>query len=389
MYYAKAVVEKLKSAGQLVLYGAGLVAFEVANCLMGKPYKFRIEYCVVSSRKDSPDYVMGIPVVDLETAKGLLRPEAVIIIATAEKYQAPIQAVLQESGFSRVISLTFESDLWSDIRGNAYRAQRLAAGKTYLTLEEEFEKAGPKQTRMEWAGQEKSGRLDLTGIHIYAVRCHMDRPLGEDISRYFWEIPIQAGAVLTNRQICDVRDNMGNHISDKNRQYCELTALYWIWKNDCSKYAGLCHYRRHFELDLEKLQWLVASDIDVVLTMPILNVPSVREVYRHDHVERDWDVMLAAIHMLAAEYLPAAIELQNGTFYYGYNMFIARKEILNEYCAWLFPILAYCEAHCGEKEDAYQKRYIGFLAERLLSVYFLYHEADYRIVHARKHFISQ
>lgn len=379
MYYAKDVVKELQSADQLVLYGAGLVAFEAANCLMDKPYQLKIDYCVVSSRKDSPDYVMGIPVVDLELAKRLLHSDAVIIIATAEKYQASIQTVLQEAGFLRVISLTFESDLWSDIRGNAYRAQRLAAGRPYLTIEEELEKVK----------LEKGGQAAFPAIHIYTVRCHVDRPLSEDVSRYSWEIPIQAGAALTDQRICDVQDHMGDHISEKNRQYCELTALYWIWKNDCSEYAGLCHYRRHFELDVEMLQKLAVSDIDVVLTVPILNVPSIREVYRHDHVERDWDVMLEAIRMLAAEYLPAAIELQNGTFYYGYNMFIARKEILNDYCAWLFPILAYCEAYCGEKEDVYQKRYIGFLAERLLSVYFLHHEADYKIVHARKHFIRQ
>lgn len=384
MYYAKDVVEELKSVEQLVLYGAGLVAFEAANCLMGKPYQLKIDYCVVSSCEGSPDYVTGIPVIDLEKAKKMLRPDAVMIIATAEKYYASIRAALQEAGFSRVISMTFESDLWSDIRGNAYRAQRLAAGKPYLTLEEELEKVRTEKLRTE-----KDSRIALPTVHVYTVRCHVDKPLLEDVSRYSWEIPIQAGAALTDQRICEVQDQMGDHISDKNRQYCELTALYWIWKNDTSDYAGLCHYRRHFELDGDMLYKLAVSDIDVVLTVPILNVPSVREVYRHDHVERDWDVMLEAIRVLASEYLPAAIELQNGTFYYGYNMFIARKEIFNDYCAWLFPILAYCETHCGEKEDVYQKRYIGFLAERLLSVYFLHHESDYKIVHARKHFIGQ
>ena len=378
MYYAKDTVDELRSAEQMALYGAGLVAFEVANCLMGKPYRLKIDYCVVSSPEGSPDYVMGIPVVDLESAKRLLHSNAVIIIATAEKYQASIQAALQEAGFSHVISLTFESDLWSDIRGNAYRAQRLAAGRPYLTLEEE----------LGTVNLERGGQTAPPEVRVYVARCHVDRPLLEDVSRYSWEIPIQAGAALTDQRICDVQDHTGDHISGKNGQYCELTALYWIWKNDGSEYAGLSHYRRHFELDTEMLQRLAISDIDVVLTVPILNVPSVREVYRHDHVERDWDVMLEAIRMLAAEYLPAAIELQNGTFYYGYNMLIARKQIFNHYCEWLFPILAYCEAHCGEKEDAYQKRYIGFLAERLLSVYFLHHESDYKIVHARKHFIG-
>lgn len=60
---------------------------------------------------------------------------------------------------------------------------------------------------------------------------------------------------------------------------------------------------------------------------------------------------------------------------------------LENYCQWLFPILLYYEKHCGEKDNVYQNRYIGFLAEHLMSVYVLRHEGEYKFVHARKHFI--
>lgn len=168
-----------------------------------------------------------------------------------------------------------------------------------------------------------------------------------------------------------------------------MTALYWIWKNDCSDYVGLGHYRRHFELDEETLNKLMYSDIDVVLTIPIFDFPSVGEVYARDHIRNDWLVMMEAIRELCAEYMDVAYELQNGKFYYAYNMFIMRRKILEKYCTWLFPILYYCEEHCKGERDAYQKRYIGFLAEHLMSIYFLYHEKDYKIVHADKHFIEK
>ena len=42
------------------------------------------------------------------------------------------------------------------------------------------------------------------------------------------------------------KDNEGDNISLKNPRYCELTGIYWAWKNLDSDYLGLVHYRRYF-----------------------------------------------------------------------------------------------------------------------------------------------
>lgn len=376
MYYAQDIMKELRESHQRILFGTGLVAFEAANCLMGSPYGLHIDGFMVSEKKDQPDQLMGIPVYDLTSARGRIGQDALIVITTMEKHLVSIQEALKFHGYRRILPMTFESDLWSLVQGNTYRERCLKQNLPYRTLEEELQKLpeshDPKGKR----------------VHIYTVRSHVDKPLSEDLSRFSFEIPIQAGAALTDRKICDIRDDAGETISHKNKQYCELTALYWIWKNDRADYAGLCHYRRHFELDEKMLKGLAASDIDVVLTLPVLNFSSVREVYRHDHVEEDWDRMLEAVRVLSPAYMPEAVDLQNGNFYYGYNMFIARRKILDDYCSWLFPILEYCEKRCGKKADQYQERYIGFLAERLLTVYMKHHESDFKIVHARKHFVK-
>ncbi len=379
MYYADEIVKEIRKSKQIVIFGAGIVAYNVVNCLLRYPYQLEIEYCMVSDTRFNPAQVMGIPVIDIKTAETVIRKNAVILIAVTDKNLEMILDLLRHHGFLHTISLAFHSDLWEQIRGNYLRENFLVNHQRYTTLEEELEKiAFPSST--EPGGAE---------VHIYAVRSHADKALREDITRFTWEIPIQAGTALTDKRVCRICDNTGEHISYKNQEYCELTALYWIWKNDSAAYTGLCHYRRHFELDEKMLSKIEISDIDVILTIPILNFPHVRAVYDNDHIAADWDIMLEAIEKLAPDYRSAADMVQHGQHYSGYNMFVAKKHILNSYCEWLFPILVYCEQNCREKKDIYQKRYIGFLAERLLSIYFTRHAGDYKIVYARKHFVEK
>ncbi len=374
MYYVNEVVDQMKQSEQIVIYGARIVANEVVNCLMGEPYHLTVKAFLVSEKQGNPNSIMGIPVMTVKEGKERYK-NALVLVAVLEKYYNEIMETLQKEGFKNIISLTFESDLWSGIRGNYYKELCREKGKEYLTLEEELEKV-PESS--------ETGK-----VSVYMAKCHVDRELKEDISLYGWETPIQVGADLTEIEISRIKDNIGENISRKNREYCELTALYWIWKNDkISTYAGLCHYRRHFCLDKLQLARLANSDIDVVLTIPILNYPNVRSAYIYDHCEEDWEIMLEAIKKLAPEYYKTADRLQKGVFYYAYNMFIAKKEIFDLYCSWLFPILDYCETYCAKKEDIYQNRFIGFLAERLMSIFFLQNDGIYKIVHAKKHFLA-
>lgn len=58
------------------------------------------------------------------------------------------------------------------------------------------------------------------------------------------KIPIHVGKDLTDLNLGIIGDNTGDNISSLNPNFCELTALYWMWKNSSADYLGLIHYRR-------------------------------------------------------------------------------------------------------------------------------------------------
>ncbi len=361
--YKGELITELMKEGEVIIYGAGVMGKALKVCLKNAPYNLSVTSFLVRSMEGNPEEIEGVPVLDLE--HGLKYREKKILVALHEKYIEGALMELRDKGFSNLIPISFDSDIWSNIRGNWLYSNQSENGMEYIDLNEALK----------------------SELHVYVVHSIADRVLKEEGKLHSFEIPIQVGAALTDIEMFSVRDCVGDNISDKNPQYCELTALYWIWKHDKAKYAGLSHYRRRFDITEEQAQKLLNSDIDIVTTVPVLNFAGVRQQYCCDHEEKDWDIMIEAIKNIHPGYISEADKVQNGAYYYAYNMFIMRREILDEYCKWLFSILFYCEEKIGVKTDSYQNRYIGFLAERLLTIY-LSHNRQYKLAIARKHFIE-
>ena len=362
MIYDNKVIDKIINADKLVIYGAGLMGQTLRKCLSMKPYYKRVDAFIVNDLQGNPDNIEGIPVVDIWNAKDLV--DEMVLVALHEKHIKEAMKELECVGFSNLIPISFDSDLWSDLRGNWMI-------ETNIGYEDRYYQLQPKGNRFK----------------IYVVHSDADKKLLEHIQDKCFEQSIQVGADLSLNVICDVRDNTGDNISKKNKEYCELTALYWIWKNDNSDYVGLSHYRRKFDLTEYEAGQLSASDIDVLVTVPMINLRTVREQYAADHNINDWDIMLDAIKKLYPEYYKTANQIQNGYYYYPYNMLIARKNIFDDYCEWLFNILDYCESKIKVVVDNYQRRYAGFLAERLMTIYFV-HNKQYKMAIVRKHFVE-
>ena len=357
-------LNEIIECNSVAIYGAGVMGQALFKCLSDDPYRTKVGAFIVRNMDGNPSEINGIPV--LELSEAFEYHDETVLVALHEKHLYSAIEELSKAGFKNLIPVSFDGDVWSEIRETSLKERANILGKSYNTFEETV------------------GDL----LHLYVVHSIGDKALVEDIPYSSFEIPIQVGKALTDKRISDVTDADGDNISFKNRTYSELTALYWIWKHDHAKYAGISHYRRRFQITEAQIPLLFASDIDVVTTTPVVNFNTVRGQYALDHSEADWDIMFAAVGELYPKYVRTVQRIQNDTWYYAYNMMIARKEILNEYCAWLFPILEYCEDRIGQKEDTYQNRYAGFLSERLMTVFLEYNRERFHTVIGKKHFIE-
>lgn len=182
-------------------------------------------------------------------------------------------------------------------------------------------------------------------------------------------VPIQTGAALTEEVFCELTDDTGIHISDKNREFCELTALYWIWKNSPKSIVGLAHYRRRFLINPAQICGILER-YDVIVPPKYYFRMSIRKEYSQFHVGKDLDVLIYILDELRPEIVPFFNKVLDGNMLIPYNMVIAKKEIIDDYCHWLFPVLFELEKRLDfSKRDQYQRRVMGFLSERLFTAF--------------------
>lgn len=192
--------------------------------------------------------------------------------------------------------------------------------------------------------------------------------------------------VGSNKKIggVDLYDDTGNNISKKNEYYCELTALYWIWKNDSSDIVGLEHYRRQFLygnyiLNKKKVDILL-KDNDILVPHKVNLVQSIYHNYVKQHGEKELLEVEDIIKHKYPEYINAFNRLKKTNKIYICNMFIAKKKFVDNYCQWLFDILFELEKRVDlSNKSNYQKRMLGFMAERLFNVYLYKHKQNLKI----------
>lgn len=222
--------------------------------------------------------------------------------------------------------------------------------------------------------------------------------------------PVMAGnAILSGNKIIP-GDDTGENISVKNLYYSELTGIYWVWKNTRQDITGTCHYRRFFTAQSEPFLYrlkrllyfparlykkrfgLIYTENTSLFVPRILNqleiyallnqydaiLPQARKLkytvethYCRYHDIADLNLLGSIISEKYPEFINAFNAVLKRKRLYANNMFIMKDEHFQEFMNWWFDVLFEFERRIDlNNYTEYQKRILGFMAERLLNVWF-------------------
>lgn len=203
-------------------------------------------------------------------------------------------------------------------------------------------------------------------------------------------LPLHVGSINKD-SIGFTRDDTMNNISSKNPYYCELTALYWAWKNLNNDYLGLVHYRRYFSYKRKNKDnfknILNKEEANKILSVTDVILPKKRHYfietlyshYKHTMFIEPLDIVENIISKDYPEYLDYFNKIKIRRSGHMFNMFIMKREIMNEYCTWLFSILKKLEDKVDASiYDDFHKRFFGRISELLLDVYLEKNNISYK-----------
>ena len=224
----------------------------------------------------------------------------------------------------------------------------------------------------------------MTDVKIL-VATHKEFQMPKDSDLY---LPIHVGRE-GKADLGYTGDNTGDNISHLNPYYCELTGLYWAWKNlDCD-YLGLVHYRRYFTpkrqsysegIDMDNVI-LSKENVESLLKENPVLVPKKRNYYietlyshyAHTLDRSHLDIARDIIAKECPDYLGAFDQVMQQRSGYMFNMFIMKKELVDDYLTWLFPILdKMYEIIDLSTLTPFEARLFGRVSELLFNVWLTY-----------------
>ena len=248
----------------------------------------------------------------------------------------------------------------------------------------------------------KASQSSVALIHIYVCHHKESAAFVDGVFR-----PIHVGRSLSDRSIDIPGDDTGENISSLNPSFCELTAIYWAWKNDRdADWVGLMHYRRFLAFKPQAKpvspEGQITYDTLSVETIDAsgLNEASVRSFLTQNPgvnaiLPQKWSVRNVGSKSLFQHYRTAPFHFESDLLeartvlaelypgqerifdqvlskHEGYftNIFVFKRDLFDRYCTWLFSILFELERRIDISEYPVQAgRVFGYIAERLFTVF--------------------
>jgi len=354
---------------QLMIFGAQATAASAGAAL--RDFGYDVTGYMVTSLAGNVSNIAGVPVRELAACAEIFssaeRTNMMVLIAVPENQQAEIEASLDDNGF--VHHQRLDSTRWAQLMCFYYAKQ-----------------GHFRPLRMYPVGDVQAN------LEVYMATFYRDKALQKQYVPPAWCYPLQVGAAVSPKQVHLLTDDQGANISAKNGNYSELTGLYWVWQNVLPKlksetYIGLEHYRRVLVLSDDDRRRLSLNDIDVVLPYPMMYWPNVSEHHKRYLKSVDWQALEQALQEVAPEYAQALPVVMQQQYFYNYNILLAKRQVMDDYCAWLFPILERIEELSVPRGSERHDRYIGYMGETLCSVYFLCNKKNYCIAHTECKFL--
>lgn len=350
--------DNLNRYREIYIYGAGVIAYG-AYVALQELLRIKVTAFLVTDKGSQPEQIDGIPVKTFGESR--IKDSYPILIATPEEYHDDIEQLLRQNGNLNYMKL--DSHMEYVLMGRYFKEV------CNVKLIEDYETFNFKR---------------LASVGIYMAVSHMDRKLKTTYREAPWIKKIQVGAVRTRQRIADITDENCNAFSEKNALYGELSATYYAWKYGKFDVTGIFHYRRILGVTKEQLGLLADKEIEVILPLPLVCYPDTSGQYGRYLLKADVKVMLDVLKEKDPDHFEKFRELLKKPYLYNYNMLIARKEVFDDYCGWIFPLLEEITDRCEVKKRDRSPRYIGRIGEILTSLYFMRNEKKWKIVHAEK-----